>query len=86
MPCSVPSTEHGNYLAMSSNPLGENEKPNTKLLTAFEEIQNGDIVDFQCDTGYNVKGKNQLKCFQGKWDVDILPECLPAPCILPSIN
>lgn len=58
----------------------------TKLLTAFEEIHNGDIIDFQCDDGFNVQGPNQLKCWHGNWDVNTLPECVPAPCVLPTIS
>lgn len=59
---------------------------NTKLLMAFEEIHNGDIIDFQCDDGYNVQGPNQLKCWHGNWDVNTLPECVPSPCVLPTIS
>lgn len=61
-------------------------KQNVKLLTASEEIQNGDIIDFQCIDGYNIQGPNQLKCWQGNWDSTTMPECIPSPCILPAIN
>lgn len=64
----------------------ESGKPNIKTLLPFEEIQNGDIIDFQCDDGYNVQGKNQLKCTHGNWDVTTMPECLPSPCSLPTIS
>lgn len=86
LPCTVPSTEHGSYLAMSaadSDPMDKHGS--TKLLMPFEEIHNGDIIDFQCDDGYNVHGPNQLKCWHGNWDVNTLPECMPSPCSLPTI-
>lgn len=88
VPCSVPSTEHGSYLAIAGpdHPEVTRHSANTKLLTAFEEIHNGDIIDFQCDEGYNIQGSNQLKCWHGNWDVNNLPECLAAPCVLPTIS
>lgn len=88
VPCNVPSTEHGSYLTIAGpdHPEVTRHSANTKLLTAFEEIHNGDIIDFQCDEGYNIQGSNQLKCWQGNWDVNNLPECLAAPCVLPTIS
>ncbi|KAJ6649684.1 Locomotion-related protein Hikaru genki, partial [Pseudolycoriella hygida] len=86
LPCSVPSTEHGSYFTVTTDTSTPNAKPTPKLLNAFDEILNGDIIDVQCDEGYNVQGPNQLKCWQGTWDTTNMPECLPAPCILPSIS
>lgn len=85
VPCSVPSTEHGSYYTVTTDATVPNAKPIPKILNAFDEILNGDIIDVQCDDGYNVQGLNQLKCWQGTWDTTNMPECLPAPCILPNI-
>lgn len=85
VPCSVPSTEHGSYYTVTTDTTIPNAKPTPKILNAFDEILNGDIIDVQCDDGYNVQGLNQLKCWQGTWDTTNMPECLPAPCILPNI-
>lgn len=87
VPCSVPSTEHGSYytVTVTTDPTIPNAKPTPKILNAFDEIVNGDIIDVQCDDGYNVQGPNQLKCWHGTWDTTNMPECLPAPCSLPNI-
>lgn len=65
---------------MSSN------KPNTTLLSAYDDIENGKIIAFQCDEGFNTLGPSQLRCAQGNWAVAALPECIAAPCLLPPIN
>lgn len=87
-PCIVPAIENGQYFTEAFDPAlhDASTKQNVKLLQANEEIQNGDIIDFQCIDGYNIQGPNQLKCWQGNWDSTTMPECIPAPCILPAIN
>lgn len=85
VPCTVPYTEHGTYVAGSEHPEASRHAANTKLLAAYEEIYNGDVIDFQCDAGFNILGANQLKCWHGNWDVNTLPECTAAPCTLPTI-
>lgn len=84
----MPSIENGQYFTEAFDPALHDvaTKQNVKLLTASEEIQNGDIIDFQCIDGYNIQGPNQLKCWQGNWDSTTMPECIPSPCILPAIN
>lgn len=85
IPCSIASTEHGTYVALiPSN--DEKEKITKQPLNAFDEVQNGETVQFSCDEGYNVQGSKQLKCVESSWDVPHLPECVPSPCSLPTIN
>lgn len=51
----------------------------------MEKIESGLSVAFHCDAGYNVQGQNNLKCDDGNWSSQVLPECLPAPCVLPEV-
>lgn len=85
IPCSIPTTEHGTYTAIIvSN--DDKDKLTTRPLNTFDEVQSGEHVQFSCDDGYNVQGPNQLKCNESSWDVPHLPECLPSPCYLPTID
>ena len=85
-PCFVPSIEHGKYYEMPSHdPIIEQIKPTTSPLTPMDKIDNGLTIAFQCDTGYNIQGANSLKCVDGNWSSAVLPECLPAPCVLPEV-
>lgn len=86
IPCSVPSTERGVYLEVVVDPNSDSGKPSTKQLSAFDDVHNGGVIEFHCDDGYNVQGSTELKCWEGNWDVSTLPECVPAPCSLPTIN
>lgn len=60
-------------------------KSSTVSLTPMETIENGLMISFQCDPGYNTQGPSNLRCWNGEWAVSSLPECLPAPCVLPQI-
>lgn len=31
------------------------------------------------------QGPASLKCVEGEWAITAVPECLPAPCVLPPI-
>lgn len=85
-PCFVPSTEHGKYFEMPNpDPVIEQIKPTTNQLTPMDKIDNGLTIAFHCDTGFNIQGANLLKCLDGNWSVSTLPECLPAPCVLPAV-
>lgn len=86
IPCSIASTEHGTYVAIVKNPNDENGKVTTHPLNAFDEVQSGESVQFSCEDGYSVQGPKQLKCVESSWDVPGLPECVPAPCSLPTID
>ncbi|XP_055372262.1 uncharacterized protein LOC129606153 isoform X4 [Condylostylus longicornis] len=84
-PCSVPSTEHGKYFEVEPDPNMLRDNPELRPLIPYEEIENEKIITFQCEEGYNVQGAAQLRCVHGSWSVPAFPECLPLPCILPSI-
>lgn len=86
-PCFVPSTEHGKYY---SSPIDmvtmDAANPSTAAsLTPMQTIENGQMITFQCDHGYNTQGPSDLRCWNGEWAVSSTPECLPAPCVLPPI-
>jgi hypothetical protein len=51
----------------------------------MDKIDNGLTISFQCDVGFNIQGSNNLKCVDGNWSSAVLPECLPAPCVLPQV-
>lgn len=84
-PCFVPSVEHGKYYEMTTSDPHEQIKPTTSPLTPMDKVDNGLIITFQCDTGYNIQGSNSLKCVDGNWSSAVVPECLPAPCVLPEV-
>lgn len=63
----------------------EQSRGNGTSLTAMDKIENGVSIVFQCDSGYNIQGLNSLKCADGNWTSNNLPECLPAPCVLPEV-
>lgn len=86
VPCSIASTEHGTYVALVIDQKDDNGKTTMQPLNAFDEVQNGEIVQFSCDEGYSVHGPTRLKCQEGSWDVPGLPECVHAPCSLPTIE
>lgn len=60
-------------------------KPTTSSLTPMDKVENGVAISFLCDGGYNIQGTNSLKCIDGNWSTNNLPECLPAPCVLPEV-
>ncbi|XP_058446633.1 sushi, von Willebrand factor type A, EGF and pentraxin domain-containing protein 1 isoform X1 [Malaya genurostris] len=85
-PCFVPSTEHGKYYAAPIDQTTMDAvKPTTAALTPMETIENGLMISFQCDPGFNTQGPSNLRCWNGEWASSTLPECLPAPCVLPHI-
>ncbi|GLH01645.1 CSON007528 protein, partial [Gryllus bimaculatus] len=79
LPCHVPPLKHGTFKLLTT------EGP-SKPLNATVEILNGDIVEFSCHHGYNVKGPTNMHCWHGEWGVTTLPECTPVPCVLPNIT
>ncbi|XP_049824701.1 sushi, von Willebrand factor type A, EGF and pentraxin domain-containing protein 1 isoform X2 [Aethina tumida] len=85
LPCFVPLTPNGIYKLSKSN-LPENYTldPDAPLNETIK-IENGQVVEFSCEEGYNVQGPSNLRCWHGDWTVTSLPECTPAPCQLPKI-
>lgn len=69
----------------STDSQAEAVKPTTSPLTPMDKVDNGLTISFQCDGGYNIQGTNNLKCIDGNWSSVMLPECLPAPCVLPEV-
>uniref|UniRef100_A0A182T8G8 Sushi domain-containing protein n=1 Tax=Anopheles maculatus TaxID=74869 RepID=A0A182T8G8_9DIPT len=56
-PCFVPSTEHGKYYDASVDLTTiDAVRPTTASLTPMEMIENGKMINFQCDHGYNTQG------------------------------
>lgn len=84
--CFVPSIEHGKYfdLIESANDTSKLSQ-NTTAFTPMETVNHGQTIVFNCDTGYNIQGPNLSTCNDGNFSNTVLPECLPAPCVLPEI-
>lgn len=85
----MPSIEHGKYslLADSSQASHQNHNPSNQslALVAMDTVNSGQTIVFQCDAGYNIQGPNLSTCHDGNFSNTLLPECLPAPCVLPEI-
>uniref|UniRef100_A0A182JZ61 Sushi, von Willebrand factor type A, EGF and pentraxin domain-containing protein 1 n=1 Tax=Anopheles christyi TaxID=43041 RepID=A0A182JZ61_9DIPT len=72
-PCFVPSTEHGKYYDASVDLTTiDAVRPTTASLTPMEMIENGKMINFQWTFKFTLLERS-------------LPECLPAPCVLPPI-
>ncbi|XP_021948742.1 sushi, von Willebrand factor type A, EGF and pentraxin domain-containing protein 1 isoform X2 [Folsomia candida] len=75
LPCKVPYLIHGTFY----------EK--TKGLVFMDLIKHGIAIELKCTKGYALRGPSKLVCWYGEFDVgDPSPECVPAPCKLPSLN
>ncbi|XP_050510786.1 complement factor H isoform X3 [Diabrotica virgifera virgifera] len=87
LPCFVPITPSGIYKlskndqSSSSNVTIDYDQP----LNETVDIENGQVVEFSCEEGYQVQGPSNLRCWHGDWAVTSFPECSPAPCQLPKI-
>lgn len=70
VPCHVPKINHGIFKLSvdGSSPL---------ILDEAYNITNGQVVDFDCATGYNIQGPGNLRCYHGEWTGTSLPECVP---------
>jgi len=42
-----------------------------------EKEQKITVVEFQCNTGYKLQGRNKLRCVNGEWD-GRTPKCVRA--------
>lgn len=65
--CNLPRVVHGSFRELTT------ERP----LEDQEAIGHGTLVELVCDQGYQVQGSPELRCWQGDWSLDSLPECLP---------
>ncbi|XP_021700723.1 sushi, von Willebrand factor type A, EGF and pentraxin domain-containing protein 1 [Aedes aegypti] len=86
-PCFAPSTEHGKYYSSQIDmvTMDAAKLSTAAALTPMETIESAQQIMFQCDQGYNTQGPSSLRCWNGEWAVSSMPECLPAPCVLPPI-
>ncbi|KXJ69876.1 hypothetical protein RP20_CCG025560 [Aedes albopictus] len=86
-PCFAPSTEHGKYYSSQLDmvTMDAAKLSSAVALTPMETVENAQQIMFQCDPGYNTQGPSTLRCWNGEWAVSSMPECLPAPCVLPPI-
>ncbi|XP_026477208.1 CUB and sushi domain-containing protein 1-like [Ctenocephalides felis] len=80
LPCIVPTTPYGIY---SLSTAGSSTLGNWTVLQPNEEVGNGQVVEFSCETGFSTQGPNNMRCWHGDWTVSSLPECIPGPCQLP---
>ncbi|KAK9711611.1 WAP-type (Whey Acidic Protein) 'four-disulfide core' [Popillia japonica] len=86
-PCYTPKIDNGIFKLISADQTSNvltadvNQPLNDTI-----SISNGELVAFSCNAGYNVQGSSNLKCWHGEWTVTTLPECIPAPCLLPQIQ
>ncbi|KAG7300622.1 hypothetical protein JYU34_014915 [Plutella xylostella] len=91
--CHVPPTEYGIYtMAPSDLPASSGQvippfnNSEEMELNETDPVPNGQVVHFSCEYGYNVQGPTNLRCWLGEWAVTSTPECVPAPCELPSLH
>ncbi|CAN7994318.1 unnamed protein product, partial [Ixodes hexagonus] len=74
--CSLPLVGHGSFRELTT------ERP----LLADESVGHGTLVELFCDSGYQVQGQPELRCWQGGWGPAPFPQCLPEPCELPTLS
>ncbi|XP_056646422.1 sushi, von Willebrand factor type A, EGF and pentraxin domain-containing protein 1 isoform X6 [Diorhabda sublineata] len=85
LPCFVPVTPYGIYKLSQSDQPSNVSINYDQPLNETVDIQNGQVVEFSCEEGYQVLGPSNLRCWHGDWAVTSFPECTPAPCQLPKI-
>lgn len=72
VPCKVPVIDHGLFRHLG--------KPGSEL-NETADIDNGEVIEFGCEQGYNVKGPSNLRCWHGQWTstatATVMPECTP---------
>ncbi|XP_050294789.1 uncharacterized protein LOC126734965 isoform X2 [Anthonomus grandis grandis] len=85
IPCYVPETSFGIYKLSKVDDITNTSTKFDYPLNATMEVQNGQVVEFSCEEGYQVQGSSNMRCYHGEWAVTMFPECSPAPCILPKI-
>ncbi|CAH1127522.1 unnamed protein product [Ceutorhynchus assimilis] len=86
IPCYLPETSFGIYkLHKQKNYENITMELFDLPLNSTAEVQNGEVVEFSCEEGYEVQGSSNMRCYHGEWAVTMFPECSPAPCLLPKI-
>ncbi|XP_057654194.1 sushi, von Willebrand factor type A, EGF and pentraxin domain-containing protein 1 isoform X2 [Diorhabda carinulata] len=85
LPCFVPVTPYGIYKLSKSDQPSNVSINYDQPLNETVDIQNGQVVEFSCEEGYQILGPSNLRCWHGDWAVTSFPECTPAPCQLPKI-
>lgn len=85
-PCTVPPAENGDYFFLPITDADNfNQKPDSSSLNPMTAIDNGQMIAFQCNEGYNIQGPRHLRCWNSEWSVTEMPTCIPMPCLLPRI-
>lgn len=70
----MPLTPNGIFKLSKTEITDGNINVNVPL-NATVDINNGQVVEFSCESGYNVQGPTNMKCWHGEWTVTSLPEC-----------
>lgn len=81
VPCYIPETAFGIYKLhkqLNYNTSLEFDTP----LNSTTPIQNGQVVEFSCEEGYEVLGSSNMRCYHGEWAVTLFPECSPGKMFL----
>lgn len=73
MPCHIPLIPHGRFKLSKSDEIANAENTLSKEIN----VSNGEVVEFSCNTGYNIQGPSNLRCWHGEWTGTSLPECIP---------
>lgn len=75
VPCYVPSTLNGIFKLSRTEQLSQEAVNIAGPLNETVDVQNGQVVEFSCSSGYNVQGPSNMRCWHGEWTVTSLPEC-----------
>lgn len=71
--CKIPHSDNGVYNWHSIQGIS----PEKSVVTEDTDFVDGDIVNFTCNTGFNIKGPPSFTCILGEWDISMFPECTP---------
>lgn len=73
MPCHVPPTPNGIFKLSKTET--DDAINSDAPLNETADVNNGEVIEFSCEIGYNVQGPTNMKCWHGEWTVTSLPEC-----------
>ncbi|KAL1513275.1 hypothetical protein ABEB36_002702 [Hypothenemus hampei] len=85
IPCYISETPFGIYKLQK---MDDNENTTFDYDTPLNDttpVENGQMVEFSCEEGFEVQGSTNMRCYHGEFAVIMFPECSPAPCLLPKI-